>query len=184
MILMTVENYDKVKVSPSGAIIASQGGFSINRTWMWQGVESTGTRIPVPSSVDYAEGLGPAGQGSPLTPLLVEIEPYAGSGLVYDFSVDMQVVTASTSQTGLEIAVVGSNDNFATQTALATCSIEFAANTGASNPALGESVRLHVTDLGFASGYKQVAVTLLNAAGGLIYTPDDVSLVIEEYGTN
>jgi len=181
---MTVENYDKIKVSPSGAIIASQGGFSINRTWMWQGVESTGSMIPVPTSTGYAEGLSPSGQGTPATPLLVDIQPYAGSGLVYDFRVDMQVVTASTSQAGLDIAVVGSNDGFATSVVLATGSIALAKNAGASTPALAESVGIHVTDLGFTTGYKQVAVTLLNATGGLIYTPDDVALVIEEYGTN
>lgn len=178
---MTVENYDKVKVSPSGAIIASEGGFSANRTWMWQGVPAPGAPlILVPPSTDYAMGLGPAGQGSPLTPLLVEIEPYHGSGLVYDFRVDMQVLSSQTSQTGLTIAVVGSNDSFATSAVLATCSIALAEAADA----LGESVGMHVTDLGFASGYKQVAVTLEAPDGVLVYTPADVSLVIEEYGTN
>lgn len=175
---MTQENYDKVRVSPSGAVIASKGGFSSGRTWMWQGIPTTSFDIetPVPAS-DYAQGLGPAGQEG--EPLLVDIKPYAGSGLVYDIKVDALLSVQDTEAT-MVISVVGSNDAFASSTVLAFNELPISNN--ASGIPLNVAARMHITDLAFTSKWKQVAVLFQGVS--LAYTPADVALVIKEFGTN
>lgn len=178
-----VENYQKVRVSPSGPTIASEGGFSTGRTWMWQGVATSTTQVPVPNPTsDYAQGLSPTGQEG--EPLLVDIKPYAGSGLVYDIEVDASIGVVGTNG-GMSIWVVGSNDSFATSEVLATNVLKIAVAPAA--VPITETVRMHITDLGFSAGWKQVAVKFGFASDpttSLIYTPNDVSLVITEYGTN
>jgi len=180
---MTIENYARVRVSPSGPIIASQGGFSNNRTWMWQGAPSDPdvpeVSVPGPDA-DYAEGLDPAAG------MLVQIKPYEDSGLVYNITVDMIVQTVSSSG-GVVITVVGSNDDFATSVTLAVS--EYAVGRDGTGLGLGESVQLHDANMVFSAstipnGIKQVAVLLQAPSEGISYTPADVAFVIEEYGTD
>lgn len=183
---MTVENYQKVRVSPSGPLIASHGGFSSGRTWMWQGIPTTsGTpnvQVPNPTS-DYAQGLGTLGQLG--EPLKVDIKAYSGSGLVYDIEVDVPLTIAGTN-TGMTIYVVGSNDAFATAPDI-LASNELPVASAPAGLILTESTRMHLTNIAFGIDYKQVAVSLgfgSTPATALIYTPADVSFTIKEYGTD
>jgi len=183
---MTVENYQKVRVSPSGPTIASEGGYSSGRTWMWQGEASTTTvGVPNPTS-SYASGL------SNSQDMIVDMKPYDLSGLVYDIEVDTTVSITGTN-TGLTIWVVGipAGGSFAAPLVLATNTLALA--SAPAGVTLSESVRMHITNITFQSAdigtgpIVQVAVKLgfgSSPSTALAYVPDDTSLVIREYGTD
>jgi hypothetical protein len=184
---MTVENYQKVRVSPSGPVIASHGGFSSGRTWMWQGIPTSSAtpdiQVPNPTS-DYVQGLGTLGQlGSPLK---VDIKAYAGSGLVYDIEVDVPLIIAGTN-TGMTIWVVGTNDDFATTPPDVLAYNVLPVASAPAGLILTEATRMHLTNIGFGQNYNQVAVKLgfgSSPGTALIYTPADVAFTIREYGTD